>query len=195
MSAETWQLLEKRAAEAKTGLEPFESFEPWFVALTLVVGSITQIGFDAKAGTEQVALAGSVDKQTLGLETVEAQISLFDELSAREQDEMLRGVLAGDPNSVVFLDAVSEAWRCGDAAGVEAAIQAEVDAHPLLTGFYEATFFRRNVGMAEGIREILQEKRSAFIVVGAGHLVGAQGIPALLEQAGFRVEQMRSEVR
>jgi uncharacterized protein len=191
VSPETWQLLETRAAQAKTSVEPLEAFEPWVVALTLIVGSITQVGFDPQAGTEQVALARSTDKQTLGLETAQQQLALFDALSPAEQEEMLRGALAGDPNSLAYLEAIADAWRCGDAAGVSAAIQAEVDAHPMLASFYDATIFGRNVGMAEGIEDILQEHGSAFIVVGAAHLVGAQGIPALLEQAGFRVEPMR----
>lgn len=44
--------------------------------------------------------------------------------------------------------------------------------------------------MADGIEEVLAEVDRAFIVVGALHLVGARGIPALLEQAGYRVEQV-----
>jgi uncharacterized protein len=133
----------------------------------------------------------SAGKQTLGLETASEQLALFDSLSLAAQEEMLRGALQGDTSSISYLEQIADAWRCGDAAGVEAAIRSEMQAHPMLAGFYEATIFGRNVGMAEGIADILKEEGSAFIVVGAAHLVGAQGIPALLEQAGFRVEPMR----
>ncbi len=193
VSAETWQLLEARAAQAKTDLAPLEVFEPWVVALMLIVGSITQIGFEAAAGTEQVALAAATDKQTLGLETAHGQLALFDALSPADQEEMLRGALEGDPNSASHLDAIADAWRCGDAAGVEAAIQTEMHDNPRLAAFYDATIFGRNVGMAEGIVDILQQEGGAFVVVGAAHLVGTRGIPALLEHAGYRVEPMRRQ--
>jgi uncharacterized protein YbaP (TraB family) len=193
VSAETWQRLEARAAQAGTSLAPLEVFEPWVVALTLIVGSLTQVGFQPQAGTEQVALAAALDKQTLGLESAHEQLALFDSLSPADQEEMLRGALEGSPNSISHLDAIANAWRCGDAAGVEAAIQTEMRANPRLAGFYDAAIFGRNAGMAEGIADILQQEGGAFVVVGAAHLVGARGIPALLEQAGFRVEPMRKQ--
>ena len=193
VSADTWQLLETRAAQSKADLASLEIFEPWVVALTLIVGSITQVGFEAQAGTEQVALASSLDKQTLGLETPREQLALFDALSPEDQEEMLRGALEGDPSGMSHLDAIADAWRCGDAAGVEAALQMERHANPRLAAFYDATIYGRNPGMAEGIAEIVQEQVGVFVVVGAAHLVGSRGIPALLEQAGFRVEPMRKQ--
>lgn len=193
VSADTWQLLETRAAQSHADLAPLEIFEPWVVALTLIVGSITQVGFEAQAGTEQVALAASLDKQTLGLETPREQLALFDALSPEDQEQMLRGALEGDPSGASHLEVISEAWRCGDAPGVEAAIQTEMQANPHLAAFYDATIYGRNPGMAEGIADILQQESGAFVMVGAAHLVGSRGIPALLEQAGFRVEPMRKE--
>jgi len=193
VSADTWQRLEARAAQSNMDLASLEIFEPWVVAMTLIVGSITQVGFEAQAGTEQVALASSLDKLTLGLETPRDQLALFDSLSPQDQEEMLRGALEGDPNGVSHLDAIAKAWRCGDAAGVEAALQMETHANPGLAAFYDATIYGRNPGMAEGIADILRDESGVFVVVGAAHLVGSRGIPALLEQEGFRVEPMRKE--
>jgi hypothetical protein len=193
VSAETWSRLEARAAQSELDLAPLEVFEPWVVALTLIVGSITQIGFEPGAGTEQVTLTRAAGKQTLGLETAEQQLALFDSLSPEEQEQMLRGALENDPANLSYLEAIATAWRCGDAAGLEAAIEAETLANPYLTAFYDATIFDRNVGMAEGIAEILalEPQGGVFVVVGSAHLVGSRGIPALLERAGFRVEPLR----
>ena len=44
----------------------------------------------------------------------------------------------------------------------------------------------RNQNMAEHIDELLREARTWF-VVGAGHMVGEQGIPTLLAGRGHRI--------
>ncbi len=44
--------------------------------------------------------------------------------------------------------------------------------------------------MAEGIEDVLADEPYAFVVLGAGHLVGERGIPAVLERAGYLVDQV-----
>jgi hypothetical protein len=85
------------------------------------------------------------------------------------------------------------AWRCGDGAALDAMLGEMVAENPQLAGFYEATVYERNSRMADGVEAVLAEVDRAFVVVGALHLVGARGIPALLEQAGYEVEQLRME--
>ena len=46
----------------------------------------------------------------------------------------------------------------------------------------------RNQRWALQIQTMLREKRVFFITVGAGHLAGPEGVPALLRQAGYKVE-------
>jgi uncharacterized protein YbaP (TraB family) len=44
--------------------------------------------------------------------------------------------------------------------------------------------------MVSKIEEYLKEKETFFIIVGAGHLVGNQGIIELLKGKGFSPEQL-----
>ena len=46
----------------------------------------------------------------------------------------------------------------------------------------------RNQRWALQIQTMLREKRVFFITVGAGHLAGPDGVPALLRAAGYKVE-------
>ncbi len=52
-------------------------------------------------------------------------------------------------------------------------------------------FDERNAKMAAKIEQLLQTDRTYFIIVGAGHLVGKNGLLALLGQK-HRVEQFRA---
>ena len=46
----------------------------------------------------------------------------------------------------------------------------------------------RNQNWVGQIEKMLTEKKVFFITVGAGHLAGPDGVPALLREAGYRVE-------
>ena len=58
------------------------------------------------------------------------------------------------------------------------------------TEIARALIERRNLRMAERLNSKMQDRRSRFVVVGVGHLVGPQSIPALLAKRGYRVRQL-----
>jgi uncharacterized protein YbaP (TraB family) len=55
-------------------------------------------------------------------------------------------------------------------------------------GVYKSLVVDRNHRWAETIAERLQGSGEAVVIVGAGHLVGPDGVPALLRARGFKVE-------
>jgi uncharacterized protein YbaP (TraB family) len=48
---------------------------------------------------------------------------------------------------------------------------------------------QRNKDWLDKIETMLGEPENIFIVVGAGHLVGPEGVVALLKQKGYKVRQ------
>jgi len=50
-------------------------------------------------------------------------------------------------------------------------------------------FTERNLTMTDKIKGYLDEDSTVFVVVGAGHLIGEQGIVKLLKKAGFKAER------
>jgi uncharacterized protein YbaP (TraB family) len=193
LAPETWALLQQRADETGTSLGPLETFEPWVVAIVFLGSSLVQAGYTPEEGVELQVYAGERPQQTRGLETIEEQFALFDDLTLDAQERMLLDALRPSEESAIELDSMFAAWRCGDAPALESVLDGMQSADPELQPFYEATIFARNETMARGVEEVVAESDRAFIVVGALHLVGARGIPALLEQAGFEVEQLRAE--
>jgi uncharacterized protein YbaP (TraB family) len=47
--------------------------------------------------------------------------------------------------------------------------------------------------MAARLVELARDGRTRFVVLGAGHLVGARGIPARLAEQGFVVERLNAD--
>ena len=56
--------------------------------------------------------------------------------------------------------------------------------------FYASFFWQRNAAMTARLVELARDGQTRFVVLGAGHMLGAKGIPALLAQRGFVVERV-----
>ena len=69
-------------------------------------------------------------------------------------------------------------------------VRSSADVHPQLEGFYRAVYLDRNQNMAGQLETLLESGQSIFAVVGAAHVVGDEGIPAVLRGAGYDVEQL-----
>jgi uncharacterized protein YbaP (TraB family) len=78
-----------------------------------------------------------------------------------------------------------DAWQRGDQPALARLVSEDMDAFPAAR---KALFDDRNARWVPEIEAMLKEKHSFFITVGAGHLAGPQGVPALLRKAGHAVE-------
>jgi uncharacterized protein YbaP (TraB family) len=88
------------------------------------------------------------------------------------------------------LDKLVKAWSSGDKEGLESIVTRSVSEDKRLVPIYEKLIYDRNRSMASKIEDYLKTKETYFVVVGAAHLVGNQGIIALLKGKEFLVEQL-----
>lgn len=186
---ETWTLLGQRAHELELPLDTLDKLKPWVVALQFVGLSLRSAGFEAQHGVERGLVESTETLPVRGLETPFEQLSIFDNLPYPVQDRMLFEALQPSEEQGPELDSLLDAWRRGDAEAMEAILFKD-RGDPQLARFYEETYDLRNLRMAESIEQILHEERQAFVVVGAGHLIGQRGLPSLLREAGYEVRQV-----
>ena len=99
---------------------------------------------------------------------------------------MLLQVLSEGAAMSESIDDLIEAWHHGDTATLEDAL---LDSTAGLDALNEVLVNSRNRRWVETISTWLDE-RDYLIVVGALHLVGEQGVPALLEKRGFGIHQL-----
>jgi uncharacterized protein YbaP (TraB family) len=123
--------------------------------------------------------------RVVGLESFAGQYALFDRLSPVEQVHLLLA-LAADAEGATQ-DKRIRAWLTGDLATLEDDAEA-VLADPDLR---EALQIRRNHAWNERIAEILASGQKPFVAVGAGHMLGPQGLPALLAARGYAVRRVQ----
>ena len=86
--------------------------------------------------------------------------------------------------------AIYDAWTAGDSEALNRLLlEDDIARDPKFRDVYTALFDDRNITMTEKISAYLRGSGSYFVVVGAGHLVGKEGIIALLRRRGFEVKQ------
>ena len=192
LAPETWKLLLDRVERDHLSPDVFLYMEPWLAGITLQLAGLEQQGFDPERGID-MTLARSAEaagKSVVGLETAGAQIEALDSLPLATQELMLRSVLEHDDAAEEGLPLLLDAWRKGDAARIEAEVFAGSDGDPDLVPFFEAIYFARNRQMASGIARIVDGGGLSFVAVGAAHVVGERGVPALLAARGYAVRRL-----
>jgi len=83
-----------------------------------------------------------------------------------------------------------DAWERGDETAMTRLVFGPLEEHPEFAEFYEVLFFARNEAMAAQLAGLVADGRRRMVVLGAGHMLGPRGIPALLASRGFRVERV-----
>jgi uncharacterized protein YbaP (TraB family) len=189
VAKETYGLAEQRAKELGIDLRGMSSFKPWVVALTLTSLKLQKLGFDSNYGVDRYLAerAKSSGKTTAGLETLEFQIGLMDQLSRKDQEAMLRETLNELELLDESLDRIVRAWMTGDVNVVEELLLAGMREYPEV---HQKLIVDRNRRWLPQIEKLINQGENALVVVGAAHLVGKNGVIESLKARGYVVEQL-----
>lgn len=158
---------------------------PWFVAITLTQAAMARSDFKSELGIDQhfATLAVKEGKPVVGFETLLEQLGYLASVGDN-QTLMLSSTLDELPMLDTGFAAVMKAWQQGDEATLISLLKEEM-APPALQSWMEQTLLaERNHNWLAKWQTLPNE---SFIVVGALHLYGEQGLLALLEQQGWRV--------
>ncbi|MEM6723307.1 MAG: TraB/GumN family protein [Bacteroidota bacterium] len=138
--------------------------------------------------TEFMGMARDQKKETLGLETVEFQMSLFDEIPYEDQAEMLMESLKGEGDSGIdSFNEMVEMYKKEDLESLHTYITEESED---LGDFEDILLNKRNEAWIPIMEEQMATKPT-FFAVGAGHLSGESGVIELLKKAGYTLTPLR----
>lgn len=179
---------ERLAAAAKElglPIEVFQRLEPWAAALTLVELAYARLEYDPASGVERQleSRARQDGKEIRGLETVQDQLRLLDELPLDDQRRFLDQTVDELDELGTQTEELLSAWRGGDSDALAKLLASEYDQFP---GLYRALVVERNQRWMPQIERLLLEDRDYLVVVGVLHVVGEQGLVALAKQRGMR---------
>jgi len=179
--------LSKAATGLPGGSGMLEMMKPWLAGMMLSLAPVMQAGYDPNTGVElelkpEFTKAG---KPVKGFETMEQQIHYFADMSDKAQLDFLVSELDDADSAVDKFKELIAAWYSGDVAKLDALNNADFrDKYPDL---FQLLVVKRNQNFTTQIQDLLKGDSVTFVAVGAGHLVGKDGVPAMLEKQGFKV--------
>jgi len=165
------------------------AMQPWLAASTISLSALTHAGYDPTSGVETELIKEiPVDRQGF-LETAEEQINAIAGGSDEDQVAMLEATLAELERLVAMIDEMKLAWLDGTPEALADLFLAEMGAYG--EGFMDRLIVQRNLNWVEQIEGMLERDEAAFLVVGAGHLVGEHSVVTQLEAAGYSSERLQ----
>lgn len=170
------------------GVEPanLDRLEPWLAEVALAGAAYRKSGADTANGVEaQVSGSAPESIRREAFETPAQQIRLFDEAPLPEQLASLRETLRELDTDPQAYDKLVRAWMAGDVRGLdEEALQPLRQASP---GVFRRLVSDRNARWVDALDLRLKGRGKTVVVVGVGHLVGDEGLPARLRALGYSV--------
>lgn len=168
-----------------------EKMKPWAVATTIEVLALQQAGEDPTLGIDLHFLNEAKQQKIEELETADFQMTALSSGTEAEQQEMLAEVLKELDNPKDHIQQMKEVFLSGDPDS----LQKFMEEHNTPKSLYKRLLLDRNGPMAEKIEGYLKGTDQCFIVVGAAHLIGDQGIINLLQQKNYKVEMIQAELK
>ncbi|QOS82524.1 TraB/GumN family protein [Paenibacillus sp. JNUCC31] len=173
----------------QSGLETnaLDTFKPWVAETTISSLKSVKAGYEASAGIDLYFIQKAVERKlpVLELESYESQLGMFNDFTKELQEKNLNAALDNFDVLDDSVDQMAEMWKTGDDQGLlEFTNSMAVDPE-----YNKAMLIDRNIGMADKIDGYLNsdKKEEYFIVVGAGHFLGKDGVIQLLKDKGYNV--------
>jgi uncharacterized protein YbaP (TraB family) len=195
VSPETLQHLQKTLDALGLSLPAVSPMKAWMVANELIVLQLEKQGYHTDLATEMYLLS-SAEKQhktVVGLETADFQLSLFDGLTEKQQEQYLNDNLddlqSGEEDRKT--KELIDAWASADEkAFADLLAEARKDQTESGQFFMRELIDKRNPAMTDKVEKLLKEDKASFVAVGLLHLVGDNGVPQLLAKRGYQVTRV-----
>jgi len=168
---------------SESKFERSSKLKPMFFSSVLIQENMSNM---ASYEMEFNKMAKKKKKETIGLETIEFQLGLFDQLPMQTQVDMLKQDYKSDMKSY---DTLLACYLREDLETLGKLMAEETSAYP---EFNELMLVQRNKSWIAPMRAQMQ-KESTFFGVGAAHLSGPDGVVALLRAQGFTVTAIKQE--
>jgi hypothetical protein len=188
VSPATYSELTRLAAAGGLPMTALQRMKPWLVAITLMAPTLQAAGLSGEHGVDKHFFdrAKAAGMERRGLETLAYQLDRFERLSPALQEAMLVSTMEELDTYVSRVHELARAWAAGDVTALEDQLLSSFDQSREL---YERLLVERNRNWLAHVDTCLQQDAGCFIVVGAAHLVGPDGLPTLLTERGYRVTQ------
>lgn len=191
LTPQTYERLERYMSSRGLPIASFSSFQPWGVSLMITMLEYQSMGMMTNFGVESffTDLAHADGKSISGLESIDQQLTFLSSMADIPTDRMIEHTLRDLKRLPAMIDSLKSSWRSGHVK--------EYSKHAFITEMqrdfphlYRVLLTDRNKAWIKQLSALFNDSDIEFVMVGALHLPGPEGVLALLEKSGFKIEQL-----
>jgi len=189
ISSNTYQALKAHCLSRGLDLEHLAQFKPGLLSVILTMTELNKLNISSMGVDDHFSHKAKKQKRTMGyLENLEDQLSLIANMGKGQEDAFIQYTLEEITQLESMFNELKSSWRLGDMATLtKIAIQPFKKDFPIL---YKELLVKRNNNWLPQIKDMLETKEVEFILVGALHMAGEDGLIQQLKQFGYKVERL-----
>jgi uncharacterized protein YbaP (TraB family) len=174
---------------------PLMRLKPWMLANVLALFEAAQAGYMPALAVEAylLRLAAAESKPVLELEGIEQQFQLFEQAPWSTQIAFLEEAVKAVETRAARreINRIVQAWETGDRPALERLL-AEMRAQTTVGARFtvDTILLGRHEGMVRKIDSLMAGGKRYLFAVGALHMVGPQGLVAMLRARGYTVTEL-----
>lgn len=188
--AHIYTLLKDQLDSLGVPVTRFQHFNPVFVSSAIRGLKLKNAGFTARSGIDIHFFykAKRAGKPRLALETIAFQMKLlYGHPSSKITKETVKYFLNKANRSVKKVDEIIAAWKHGNAARFDSMYRKVKKENP---SFYKVAVLKRNNKWMPEIEQLFNNGKITWVITGVAHMVGKNGIVAMLREDGYQIEQL-----
>ncbi|MDE1461884.1 TraB/GumN family protein [Spartinivicinus poritis] len=190
ISPKTYQALADYAKNLGVPILTLKKMRPGFVMLNLTTAQLMKLGYMPDKGLDLHFIRQATNKKKIvELESLAEQLAIFSDLP--EPDLFIKVTLESLTNANSQFVQMIDAWKRGDDEVLfNFMYNDQINKYPQFKPVMDKLLLKRNIKMAKSIEDMLNKKGIFFVVVGAAHYIGEDGIIELLKQTGYSAKRL-----
>ena len=190
LNDETYTALKRHLDSRGLPIVEFHRFRPSMVALIISVMEYEVNGLDQDGVDQIFATKAKVDGKAIEwFESVDEQLDFIVNLGGGDDNAMINYTLDEIQTLPALIDDMLSSWRDGDLEKLnKSVVEAMEKTSPEI---YTSLIIQRNNNWMPKIMQMLEDKPTEFVLVGAAHLAGKDSIFAKLEAKGYKIAKVK----
>ncbi|GGE67722.1 TraB/GumN family protein [Priestia taiwanensis] len=182
ISPETATHIKKRAEEYGIDYNMLKIMNPEMIGITFTQMSYMAAGYSPDFGLDSYFTeeAKKTEKKHVALETMDSQLELlYNQYTKNEAEQELMKIKSKEEAIAEVKEFAANYLEGNEEALMKEIIESSNEEQ------YKSVVYDRNINMTKKVEEYLKTDKTYFVAVGAAHVIGKDGMVAMLKEKGY----------
>lgn len=172
-------------------IDIYKKIKPWYTSILLMQLEMNKAGFKSIYGLDNYffSKAKTLNKSILELETPDEQLSYFTYFE-NYSDEYILNTFQNLDSAVIDAKILLSAYKNGEDEALLELINSDEKRYPEIANINAKIITERNQKMFDKIQGFIEKGGNYFIIAGAAHLIGNEGIVKKIESKGYKIKRV-----